>query len=351
MNSDVISIDGAEGTGGGQILRTAVSLGAALGKDIHVTAIRSGRPKPGLRHQHLTAVRAAAAICGGELTGDEIGSCELTFRPGTIQPGEYRFDIGTAGSCILVLQTLIPALMLTGSDSAVTVTGGTHNPFAPCFEYLRDVFGVLASAANLQAYFEMSRAGFYPAGGGEIRMEIRGVESVEHVAPLRFSSRGDLKYIEGISAISSTLGAHILERQTRQVLCQLAKASRQGRIEQVTWDTQSPGTAVFVRVVFSRTVAGFFSPGERGKPAELVADLAVLPLLEFLESPGVIDSHAADQLITIAALAPEESYFLIDRISDHLLSNAAVIRQITGRKITIEGEPGTPGKVTVEAVC
>ncbi len=349
MSEAAISIDGAQGEGGGQILRTTVGLAAALRKDIRITNIRSGRPKPGLGHQHLAAVRAAAAVCGGELDGDELGSTELTFRPGPIRPGDYRFQVGTAGSTVLVLQTVIPALMLARGGSTVTVTGGTHNPFAPCFEYLRDVFSLLGSAANLQAYFEMERAGFYPAGGGRVRMDIRGVDSAANVAPLGLLQRGELKYIEGVSAVSSGLPAHIGERQGRQVLSQLAKAGRTGSIEQSVWDTDSPGTALFMRAVFTRSVAGFSALGKRGKRAESVADEAVLPLLEFLDSPGAVDAHAGDQLLTIAALCPQESRFLTARITDHLLTNAAVIRQLTGRDVTIDAPAGRSGTVVIKA--
>jgi len=140
----MIVIDGSQGEGGGQILRTAVGLSAALARPVKVTGVRAGRQRPGLRPQHLVAVRAAAAVCNGQLDGAEIGSMEITLRPGDVRAGQYRFDIGTAGSAMLLLQTILPALLLADGDSDVHVTGGTHNPLAPCFEYVRDVFGVLA---------------------------------------------------------------------------------------------------------------------------------------------------------------------------------------------------------------
>ena len=347
MTGPKIVIDGSKGEGGGQILRTSVALAAALAREVRVTNIRTGRSKAGLRPQHLAAVRAAAAVCNGTITGDRIGSGELTFLPGQIAGGDYRFDIGTAGSTVLLLQTVIPALMLTDADSKVTVRGGTHNPFAPCFEYLRDVFAVLASAANLQVYFESPRRGFYPAGGGEVRMEIGGVASRDNIAPLRYVARGELRRIEGISAISSTLPAHVAERQSGQVLGLLAKADQRGTIEQTVWDTPSPGAVVFMRAVFARSVAGFAALGARGKPAERVADEAVLPLLEFLDSPGVVDCHAADQLLTLAALSPDESRFRTDRVTSHLLTNATVVETLTERRVRIDGELGQPGEVIV----
>jgi RNA 3'-terminal phosphate cyclase (ATP) len=318
--------------------------------NVRLTNIRSGRPRPGLGHQHLTAIRAVAEICKAKLAGDEIGSRELTFNPGDIECGEYRFDIGTAGSTVLVLQTLIPALLLADGDSTVTVTGGTHNPFAPCFEYLRDVFSVLASTANVQIYCEMKRSGFYPAGGGEVRLNIRGVRSTKNLSPLRFVNRGELEYIEGFSAVSKKLPVHITQRQSRQVTDRLAKAGHKAAIKQFMWDTDSPGTVVFLRAVFSRSVGGFFALGKRGKPAKQVADEAVLELLNFLESPGAIDYHAADQLLTIAALSGEESQFMTERITAHLLTNAAVVRQLTGRAVHIDGALGVPAQVILESL-
>lgn len=349
VTCQAISIDGSRGEGGGQILRTAVGLAAATGKAVRLTNIRASRPKPGLGHQHLAAVRAAAAVCKGTLTGDEIGSPELLFVPGRIVAGRHRFDIGTAGSTSLVLQTVIPALMLADGDSQITVTGGTHNPWAPCFEYMRDVFASLAGAANLQAYFAMPRAGFYPAGGGEVRMDIRGLGSGDNVAPLHLIERGELRYIDGVSIVAGRLPAEICDRQCRQVIHRLAESGQTGSIEQSHPETVSPGTAVFVRAVFTRSVAGFFALGARGKTAERVADEAVEPLLTFLASRGAVDEHAADQLITLAALCPEPSRLLTSRVSNHLLTNAMVIRRLTGRAVRIEGNLGEGGTVTLEA--
>jgi RNA 3'-terminal phosphate cyclase (ATP) len=343
----VIVIDGSQGEGGGQILRTCVGLSAAMGIPVRITGIRAGRDRPGLRPQHLAAVRAAAAVCAGQVTGAELGSQQLTFIPGEPQAGQFRFDIGTAGSGTLVLQTIIPALLLAEGDSEVTVTGGTHNPLAPCFEYLRDVYAVLAGAANAQIYLEMARAGFYPSGGGEIRMQVRGLGDPEGLAPLRLTDRGELRHIEGISAASYSLAAHIIERQTQQALGRLAKADHRATIEQAVWETFSPGTVVFLRAVLAKSVAGFFTLGARAKTAEQVADESVEGLLAFMESPGAVDAHAADQLLTIAAMCPDESRYLAERPTDHLRTNAQVIRELTGRKIDITDAEGGTAMVRV----
>lgn len=348
MTDHIVTIDGSHGEGGGQILRTCTGLSAALGMPVRITSIRAGRQNPGLRPQHLAAVRAAAAVCDALVSGDEIGSQQITFSPGPVKAGTFRFDIGTAGSATLVLQTIIPALLLADGESEVTVTGGTHNPLAPCFEYLRDVFGLLASATGAQIYLEMPRAGFYPSGGGEIRMQIMGTGDAEDLAPLRLADRGELKHIEGISAASYSLASHIIDRQTRQTLGRLAKAQHRATMEQAVWETCSPGTVVFLRAVFSKSVAGFFSLGRRGKSAEQVADEAVDSLLELLDAPGAVDAHAADQILTLAALCPDESRYLAQRETDHLQTNAEVIQLLTGRQVDIEPADGNAVWVTVQ---
>jgi len=343
----VIVLDGSQGEGGGQILRTSVSLAAALGRSVRVTGIRARRQRPGLRPQHLTALRATAAICRADLTGADIGSMDITFRPGAIRSGSYRFDIGTAGSAVLVLQTVLPALLLAEGDSDVTVTGGTHNPLAPCFEYFRDVFGVLASASNLQMYVEMVRPGFYPGGGGEIRMQVRGVGSVDNVEPIVLTDRGELRRIEGLSAASESLPAHIIERQASRASRLLAEARHPVSFERAAWETDSPGTVVFLRAVFAKAIAGSFALGARGKPAERVADEAVEELLAFIDSPGAVDRHAGDQLLTILALCPHESRYVTQRLTSHLRTNADVVTQVTGRGIDVEPGEAESARVTV----
>jgi len=350
VTREPLVLDGGVGEGGGQILRTAVALSAALGTPVTVRAIRPRRSPPGLRAQHLAAVRAAAAVCDAECLGAEIGSSEITFRPQSPRSGRYEFDVGTAGSAALVCQTVLPALMLTEGDSTVTVAGGTHNPLAPCFEYLRDVFALPASAANLQAYFAMDRAGFYPAGGGEMTMQVRGVESVENLSPLRLTSPGTLRYVEGLSAASAELPRHVVERQLAQALGRLAKEGLRASIEEASWETRSPGTVVFLRAVFTQSVGGAFALGERGKPAERVADEATDALLAFLRSGAALDAHAADQLLTLAALCPHESQFTAERVTSHLETNAEVVRRMTGRAVHVEGAPGKPARVTVEGL-
>jgi len=346
----IIPIDGSQGEGGGQILRTSVGLAAAFGVGVRVTNIRSKRPKPGLRAQHLAAVRAAAAVCNGTLSGDTIGSAEVSLIPGPLRQGQFAFDIGTAGSALLVCQTILPALMLADADSDVTVRGGTHNPLAPCFEYVRDVFAVLASTANCQVYFELDRAGFHPAGGGQVRMAVTGLGGREGVEPIRLTSRGDLKYIEGVSAAGGTSSADVAERLGRHIVARLAEAEHRPSIEQAALESDSPGAVAFLRAVFARTVAGAMSLSGPDRFGDVVADDAVDAMLAFVDSAGVVDCHAADQLLPIAALCLDESRFVTERVTRHLRTNAAVIQQLTGRTVTIAPGPDGAATVTVPAV-
>ena len=353
MAGETVTIDGSFGEGGGQILRTSVGLAAALWgrrhgpKVLQVDNIRANRPKCGLGAQHLAAVRAAAAVVGGRLHGAEIGSTSLQFRPGRSRAGTYHFEIATAGSAMLLLQTILPALAVAEGNSEVTVTGGTHNPFAPCFEYFSGVFAPLAEGANVSLSATLEQAGFYPAGGGRVRCQIRGLGSPEHVGPLKLLSRGPLRHIEGVSGVSAALPIRIAERQAAQAIARLRKAGMRSSVEQVQWPTTSPGTVVFLRAVFSRSVAGSFALGAKGKPAERVADEAADEMLAFLDANGAVDPHAADQLITLLALSPGASELATTTVTDHLLTNAEVIRRIAGREVTVTGKPGGPGHVRI----
>jgi RNA 3'-terminal phosphate cyclase (ATP) len=170
----VIQIDGSQGEGGGQILRCALALGAICGTPVHIRSIRAGRRTPGLQAQHLTAVTALAQICGAQIEGASLGSQVLTFIPGEIRPGEYEFDIGTAGSVSLVLQAILLPLATAERPSRVTLTGGTHVPWSPPTDYLREVLFPVLARMGLHAVLEVERWGFFPRGGGRIALEVMG---------------------------------------------------------------------------------------------------------------------------------------------------------------------------------
>ncbi len=353
MTTDWLEIDGSSGEGGGQILRTSLGLASALwgdrGKGLRIVNIRANRPRPGLRPQHLAAVAAAAAVTNAQVQGDQLNSGTLTFIPGPPRAGRYRFDVGTAGSAMLVFQTIVPALLVADGDSEVVVSGGTHNPMAPCFEYVRDVIVTLAEGIGASIGLELLQAGFYPVGGGQVRCRVRGLGGREHLAGLRMLSRGELRYVEGLSAATTSLPAHIVERQAAQATGRLREAGIRGSVEQASLQAPSPGTVVFLRAVSARSVAGFFALGRKGISAEKVADEAADELVAFLDADGALDPHAADQLVTVLALSHELSELTTTRITHHLLTNVEVIRRLTGRAVRVEGDVDACGKVVLEA--
>ena len=202
-------IDGSHGEGGGQILRTALSLAIITGQAIQIKNIRAKRKTPGLMRQHLTAVNAAVAISGAEVNGAQVGSTELSFTPDKLQGGDYNFNIGTAGSCTLVLQTVLPALLMAEQESRLVITGGTHNTMSPPFHFLQRAFIPLLKRMGIEVELQLNRFGFYPAGGGEITATIK---PSSELMPLHLESRGERvkAYAESYFA---ALPAHIAERE------------------------------------------------------------------------------------------------------------------------------------------
>jgi len=344
----MIEIDGSFGEGGGQILRTSLTLSAVTGESIHIVNIRARRAKPGLRAQHVTAVRAAAAVCGATVRGDEVGSRQLVFEPGELAAGEYRFDIGTAGSTALVLQTVFLPLALAGEPSRLTLIGGTHNPMAPCFEYLQRCWMPMLGPMGLGAELYLARPGFYPAGAGQMSALIEPAPPREQWQPVRRQQRGRLLSLSGFSAVAN-LPRPIAERQRRQALRRLEVLGLSPRIELRSWQAASPGTVLFLHVQFAGGAAAFFALGARGKRAERVADEAADALAAYWATEAAVDPHLADQILLPAALCPAESRFTVSAVAEHLRTNAHVIGRVLGRAIHIDGDPGEPGAVLVPA--
>ncbi|QGX89680.1 RNA 3'-terminal phosphate cyclase [Escherichia coli] len=205
----MIALDGAQGEGGGQILRSALSLSMITGQPFTITSIRAGRAKPGLLRQHLTAVKAAAEICRATVEGAELGSQRLVFRPGTVRGGEYRFAIGSAGSCTLVLQTVLPALWFADGPSRVEVSGGTDNPSAPPADFIRRVLEPLLAKIGIHQQTTLLRHGFYPAGGGVVATEVSPVASFN---TLQLGERGNIVQMRG-EVLLAGVPRHVAERE------------------------------------------------------------------------------------------------------------------------------------------
>ncbi len=338
----MITIDGSMGEGGGQVLRSALTLALLTGQPLHIHSIRAGRSKPGLRAQHLTAVKAAARISGAELEGGRLGSTELTFKPGPLRPGRYRFDIGTAGATGLVLQTLFLPLSHAGSASSLTITGGTHVPWSPCFHYLDLHWLPILRGLGYEAQLWLDQAGFYPRGGGQMRANIRPAGAL---TPMRLEVRGGLQRITGVSGVAN-LSRAIAGRQRRQARTRLGD----GHPMQIKIaDMPSPGKGTFLLLVaeYENGQSSAFALGEPGKRAERVADEAVEALKISLGAADSLDPYLADQLLLPLAIAPGDSRFRTARVTRHLLTNAEVVRAFLPVTIEIDGSPGDPAWVSV----
>ncbi len=334
-----IDIDGAHGEGGGQILRTSVALSAITARPLRIVNIRAGRPQPGLAAQHLTSVRAAAATCGARLRGDEIGSRELHFEPaGAARAGAHCFDVsdtrpgGSAGAVALVVQTVLLPLALAGGDSSLVVRGGTHVPWSPPADYLRDVWLPMLERLGVQASLEIVRSGWYPVGEGEVRAEIGGGRALQ---ALDLSSRGALKWVRG-NALAANLPSHVCQRMAQRAELLLAAAGIVGQVQAHRLRAASPGAAICLGADYAGTRCGFSALGRIGKPAEDVAQEAVNSLLAHRESGAALEKHLADQLVLPMALAEGRSTFTVDQATQHLATNAWVIEQFGLARIAIE---------------
>lgn len=342
----MLRVDGGQGEGGGQVLRTALALSAIRGLPVDVHSIRTRRKTPGLQAQHLTAVRALAQICGAHVEGASLGSQRVLFTPGAIRPDEFHFDVGTAGSTALVLQAILLPLALAGGPSRISLIGGTHVPWSPAADYLREVCFPVLAGMGIAVRLRLDRWGFFPKGGGRVIVEVGGGAELH---PTTLVYRGGSPELRGVSAVANLPGK-IAERQRDRALQRLRREGLSAEIEIVEAD--APGTGTFLMLVAETAgvPAGFSALGERGKPAERVADEAVDALLDFLKAEAACDPHLADQLILPMALTPGTSRLTTSRVTRHLLTTVQLVQQLLGCPVQVGGEEGSPGTVTIEGV-
>lgn len=346
-----VEIDGSYGEGGGQILRTSLALSALTGRPLRITNIRAGRPKPGLAAQHLTAVRAAAAVCSADVAGDHFGSKGVEFRPGRVGRGSWEFDVaaerGSAGATSLVLQAVLPAVLVGAGEGSITVHGGTNVPWSPSFEYLLHVFAPCLRLMGAELELDRPRAGFYPHGGGTIKARARLDGRLQ---PLQLAERGALGEIIIHSVTSDRLPAHIGRRQVEGCRRGLgAFADEAGRLRTVDERPPSggPGTAVLAAARAAGGMAGFTAIGRRGRPAERVGREAGEQLAQFLRTGAALDERLSDQILIYAALADGPSTWTTPRITEHFQTNAYVIRQFVAVSIEWEEEMPERWRVSV----
>ncbi|WP_068409379.1 RNA 3'-terminal phosphate cyclase [Planctomyces sp. SH-PL62] len=345
----LVTLDGSHGEGGGQILRTALTLSLLTGRPFRIVKLRANRDKPGLRPQHLKAVEAAALLGGADLLGAEVGSRDLVFRPGAVAPRDLTIDIGTAGSTGLVLQTLhLPLAMRAETAARVVLTGGTFNPKAPAFPFLDQTWREHLANLGTPIALAMPSAGFYPRGGGRLEAWIEPAKP----SPWVRTTRGDLLRIRGVAG-AANLREDVVRRLRDRALSRIADEgwNVDVEIEAASWPSPGQGAAISLTAVHAGSApATFVGLGERGKPAELVADEAVDELLDFLGVPdGAVDPHSADQILLPLALAEGRSVYTVSRVTEHLRTNADTIRAFLPREIEIEEavSPDQPGRVIV----
>ncbi|MFN2224839.1 MAG: RNA 3'-terminal phosphate cyclase [Anaerolineae bacterium] len=348
----MLIIDGSYGEGGGQVLRTSLALSAITGQPVRIEKIRAGRRKPGLRPQHLTAVRALAKVCDAEVEGARLNAQEVTFTPRAHpQAGTYTFDVaqaargGSAGSVTLLFQAVALPLALAAGTSQLTLRGGTHVAWSPPFDYLKRVYLPILGRMGVQAKVNIRKWGWYPIGGGEMQATVQGRTGAAP-AGLDLLERGALLRVRGLSA-SSNLPKHIRVRQEQSALHALRASGINARLDAVDAPSKGQGTVVFLWAEFENVLAGFTSLGERGKPAERVAQEAVQDLLNFREAGGALEEHLADQLVLPLALAEGESRFTTAAVSGHLLTNAWVVNRFLPGTVRVEGAEGEPGRVDI----
>jgi RNA 3'-terminal phosphate cyclase (ATP) len=336
----MLTIDGSAGEGGGQILRTSLALSLVTTTPIRIDRIRARRKRPGLLAQHLVAVRAAAAVGGAEASGAEPGSATLTFVPGALRPGSYRFAIGSAGSATLVLQTVLVPLLLAPGPSDVVVEGGTHNPMAPPFDFLARAFLPLLGRIGARAGVTLERHGFYPAGGGRLRLE---VEPAARLGRLDLVERGEVRERRA-RALVARLPRHVAERELRVVADRLGWPAEALEVVEVR-DSAGPGNVLLLEVECreaTELVTGF---GERGVRAEAVAEAAVSELGRWLEAGVPVGGHLADQLLLPLALGQGGTFRTLAP-TQHFRSNAEVIGRFLPVAVVVTEEEG--GTVRVE---
>jgi RNA 3'-terminal phosphate cyclase (ATP) len=337
----MITIDGSEGEGGGQILRTSLALSLVTGQPFRMERIRAKRQKPGLLRQHLTAVEAAKTVGCAEVAGVEMNSQTLEFRPGPVTPGNYRFAVGTAGSATLVLQTVLPALLRASDRSTLTLEGGTHNPLAPPFDFLARSFMPLIHRMGPNVELELRSPGFYPAGGGSFHARI---EPSKRLAPLALNERGAIQSRRAKVWLSK-LTPEIADRELAVVREELRWGAEECSVETVP-HPKGPGNAVVLEIQTEHATAIFTGFGERGRPAEEVAREAVGAAKAWLQADVPVEEYLADQLLVPIALAGSGS-FRTTKPSLHTYTNANVINRFLPVRIEMQQESELLWKVGI----
>ena len=317
----MMHINGAAGEGGGQIVRTSLALSLVTGKPFSIDNIRAGRKRPGLMRQHLTALNAAAQIGGARVQGNTIGAQSFTFEPGKVGPGRYHFAIGSAGSCTLVLQTVLPALLRADGHSELILEGGTHNPYAPPFDFLQKSFLPLLNRMGPAVSAKLQRTGFYPAGGGKIQVSIRPANKLN---PIELLERGRIRRRAALAVVSK-LPLSIALRELK-VVAQELKWSQEFLTAREIKNAKGPGNILTIAIGSDDLTEVFTGFGQRGIRAEEVAGHTVKQVQEYLKYNVPVGPYLADQLLIPLAMAGGGTYRTLSP-TPHTTTNIAIIKK------------------------
>jgi len=337
----MITIDGSEGEGGGQMVRNSCALSLVTGEPFRMTHIRAKRSKPGLMRQHVTAVEAACVISGAECSGLAVGGSDLTFRPGRVVPGEYHFAVGTAGSTGLGLQTVLMPLLLAGGPSRLVLEGGTPNMLAPPFEFIERTFLPIINRMGPQVTARLVRHGFYPRGGGRIEVDIEPAP----LSPLACTARGEPTGVSA-RAVFASLPGEIAERMLARARRALADWPHEAfALHQLPAD-QGPGIILMLEARYAEVtevVSGF---GQLGVPAERLAKTSAARLQGYVDAAAFAGPYLADQLVLPFVLASGGAFTTV-KPSQHLLTAIDIAKRFTGRRIEITQQGGGEHLLTV----
>ncbi|MCC6144894.1 MAG: RNA 3'-terminal phosphate cyclase [Candidatus Hydrogenedentes bacterium] len=330
----MLQIDGSQGEGGGQVLRTSLAMALVTGQPVHLINVRARRERPGLCRQHLTSVHAAAAVGNEEVEGAEIGSREVVFRPRAIVPGRHHFDIGTAGSTALVMQTVLPPLLTARGPSTIVLQGGTHNILAPPYEFLAHSFLPVISRMGPRLELTLDRLGFYPKGGGRMTMKIVPADRLE---PFDLRDRGEIREVKA-TALVAGLPRHIADRELATAQSILHWPADALQVQE--YHRLGPGNALSLQVYCEFITAVFTGFGVRGTSAEDVASEAAKYCRQWMEAGVPVDEHLADQLLIPMALAGGGRFRTMP-LSLHTTTNMQVLEQFLPGTFTVnENEVG-----------
>lgn len=330
----LLEIDGSYGEGGGQILRNAIALSTILNKPVKIKNIRANRPNPGIKAQHYMVIKSIKEISGAKTENLEIGSQILTFLPGKLKGGNYKFDIGTAGSITLVFQALILASLKTDNEIFIKLTGGSDVKWAPAWDYFRNIFIPIIKKIGVNVDVKLIERGYYPKGGGEAEITINPISQIK---PLKLDIETEFSKVNGIVNIGQ-LSNSISKRIKHSAIRTLLKNNLLADISIEEHSTLSPGTGITLWSESNNVILGSSVLGERGISSEEIGKNVVNNLLSEINSNSTLDVFIFDQVLPYMAIAKGESRCFVKKISNHAQTNMWLIKQFLDTKFEAKQE-------------